>query len=146
MARHRFATTALTGALLLVGCATAPQTPQAQQGTLAGTSWTVVQFEGGDGTVVAAPDPTRYTIEFAPDGRAAVRIDCNRGTSTWTSSAPGHLELGPLALTRVLCPPAALNDRLARDWEHVRSYVLRDGHLFLSLQADAGIYELAAAE
>ena len=35
----------------------------------------------------------------------------------------------------------ALNDRMPRDWELVRSYTLKGGHLFLSLAADGGTYE-----
>jgi hypothetical protein len=27
------------------------------------------------------------------------------------------------------------------DWEFVRSYIIKDGHLFLALMADGGIYE-----
>lgn len=34
-----------------------------------------------------------------------------------------------------------MHDRVVQDWEYVRSYVIQDGHLFLSLMADAGIYE-----
>jgi para-nitrobenzyl esterase len=51
------------------------------------------------------------------------------------------LAFGPLALTRALCPPAPLTERLEKDWAFVRSYVIRDGRLFLSLMADGGIYE-----
>jgi membrane-bound inhibitor of C-type lysozyme len=40
-----------------------------------------------------------------------------------------------------MCPPGSLNDRIARDLGYVRSYVMKDGHLFLSLMADGGIYE-----
>jgi para-nitrobenzyl esterase len=39
------------------------------------------------------------------------------------------------------CPPDPLEHRLATDWTAVRSYVLKGGHLFLSLMADGGIYE-----
>ena len=46
-----------------------------------------------------------------------------------------------MALTRAMCPPAPLNDRIPKDLGYVRSYVLKDGHLFLSLMADGGIYE-----
>jgi para-nitrobenzyl esterase len=28
-----------------------------------------------------------------------------------------------------------------KQWGNVRSYVIRDGHLFLALMADGGIYE-----
>ena len=40
-----------------------------------------------------------------------------------------------------MCPPGSLHDRIAKHWEFVRSYTIKDGHLFLSLMADGGIYE-----
>ena len=46
------------------------------------------------------------------------------------------------AVTRAMCPPGSLHDRVVKDMEYVRSYVMKDGHLFLSLMADGGIYEL----
>ena len=108
---------------------------------LQGTAWRLVKFQGGDGTTLTPPDPARYTIQFEPKGRLAARIDCNRGSGTWTSKAPGQLELGPMALTRALCPPGSLHDQIVKQWAAIRSYVIRDGHLFLSLTADGGIYE-----
>jgi heat shock protein HslJ len=109
---------------------------------LAGTTWRLVRFEGGDGTVLTPDDGSRYTLRFEAGGRLAARIDCNRGSGTWTSSAPSHLELGPLALTRAMCPPGSLHDQIVRQLPYLRSYVLREGRLFLSLMADGGIYEL----
>jgi heat shock protein HslJ len=108
---------------------------------LAGTSWQLVRFQSGDGTTLSPEDKNKYTLAFANDGGVSVRIDCNRGHGTWKSSAPSQLELGPLALTRAMCPAAPLTDRIPKDWPHVRSYLLKDGHLFLSLMADAGVYE-----
>jgi len=40
-----------------------------------------------------------------------------------------------------MCPPGSLHDQIVKQWPHLRSYVMRDGHLFLSLMADGGIYE-----
>ena len=40
-----------------------------------------------------------------------------------------------------ICPPGSLHDRMVKDWEFVRSYTIKDGHLFLALMADGGIYE-----
>jgi heat shock protein HslJ len=110
-------------------------------GDLGGTFWRLVQFEGGDGTTLKPDEPAKYTIAFGTDGRLSARIDCNRGTSTWKSSAPSHLELGPLALTRAMCPPGSLHNQIVKQWPYVRSYVMKDGHLFVSLMADGGIYE-----
>jgi para-nitrobenzyl esterase len=108
---------------------------------LGGRSWQLVQFQGSDDTTLTPDDKSKYTITFRTDGRVSVRLDCNRGRGTWTSSGPQQLQFGPLALTRAMGPPGALHDRLAKDWEFVRSYTLKDGHLFLSLLADGGTYE-----
>jgi para-nitrobenzyl esterase len=43
----------------------------------------------------------------------------------------------------VLCPPGSIHDRVVKDWEFVRTYTLKEGHLFLALMADGGIYEFA---
>jgi heat shock protein HslJ len=105
-----------------------------------------VKFQGGDGKTLTPTEKNRYTVAFNADGKVTVRVDCNRGRGTWSSSGPNQLTFGPLALTRAMCPPAPLNDRMARDWQHVRSYIIKDGHLFLSLMADGGIYEFEPLE
>jgi putative lipoprotein len=115
------------------------QTPKPAP-ALAGTSWQLVKFQGGDDTTLTPADRSKYTIEFGPDGFVTARIDCNRGRGSWTSPAPRQLRLGPLALTRAMCPPGSLHDRIVKHWDYIRSYVLKDGHLFLSLMADGGIY------
>jgi putative lipoprotein len=117
------------------------QTPQSSGLSLGGTSWRLVSFRGGDDTVLAPTDRDKYTLAFGTDGNVSVRIDCNRGRGTWKSSGPNQLEFGPLTLTRAFCPPAPINDRIGKDWPYVRSYTMKDGHLFLSLMADAGTYE-----
>lgn len=109
--------------------------------TLAGTSWRLVKFQGGDDTMLIPDDRSKYTIQFEPDGVLTARIDCNRGRGSWTSAAPGQLRLGPLGLIRAMCPSGSLHDRIVKHWDHIRSYVLKDGYLFLSLMADGGIYE-----
>lgn len=121
--------------------ASGPSRPAA----LSGTSWQLVKFQGSDGTTLTPDDRTRYTIEFGGDGRLSARIDCNRGQGTWRSNGPSQLEFGPLALTRAQCPPGSLHDQIVRQWGYVRSFVIRDGHLYLALMADGGIYEFEPA-
>ena len=111
------------------------------QAPLAGTSWQLVRFQGGDDTVVTPDDGSKYTLGFSAGGTVTARIDCNRGRGTWTSAAPGRLEFGPLALTRAFCGPSSMHDQIVRQWASIRSYLVRDGHLFVSLVADGGIYE-----
>ena len=105
---------------------------------LAGTSWHLVHFQGGDGTTLTPDDRAKYAIEFGANGQLTARVDCNRGRGTWTSSGPGQLQFGPLALTRVNCPAGSLHDQIVKQWSFIRSYVMRGGHLFLALMADGG--------
>lgn len=100
-----------------------------------------MKFQSSDDTTLTPDDKSKYTINFGTDGRISARIDCNRGRSTWKSSGPNQLEFGLMALTRAMCPPGSHHDRIAKDWSAVRSYVIKDDHLFLSLKADGGIYE-----
>jgi len=86
-------------------------------------------------------DRAKYTLEFGEGGKLAVRLDCNRGLSTWKLGAPSQIEFGPLALTRAQCPPGSLHDQIVRQWPFIRSYVMKNGHLFLALAMDSGIYE-----
>lgn len=114
-------------------------------GSLAGTSWQLVRFPGSDGRVLIPDDRRRYTIQFGTDGGLSARIDCNRGRGTWTSATRGELQLGPLALTRAMCPPGSLHDQIVKDWALVRSYVVKNGRLLISLAADGGTYEFEPA-
>ena len=131
-------------AALLLGIACSVHTPGSPQNAMAGlggTSWQLVKFQGSDGSLLMPDDPEKYTIAFGIDGGVSARIDCNRGRGTWKSSGPNQLQFGPLALTRAMCPPGSLHDRMVKDWEFVRSYTLKGSNLFLALMADGGIYE-----
>jgi hypothetical protein len=44
-------------------------------------------------------------------------------------------------MTRAQCPPGSLHDQIVKQWGNIRSFVIKDAHLFLALMADAGIYE-----
>ena len=112
---------------------------------LAGTSWRLVKILSMDDRTYAPDDRSKYTLAFEADGQVSVRADCNRGQGSWSSPAPGQLTFGRLATTRVMCPPGSLHDRFIRDLGAVRSYLFRDGRLYLSLMADGGIYEFEPA-
>ena len=129
--------------LIIFGCA--QMAPQAASAGLGGSSWQLVKFQGGDGAALIPDDKSKYTLAFGADGVVNARIDCNRGMGAWKSRGPHQLEFGPLALTRMACPPAPLTDRITKDWTYVRTYTMRGGHLFLALMADAGVYEFEPA-
>jgi para-nitrobenzyl esterase len=128
--------------LLAFACSTRTQTSaQDAAAALGGTSWQLVKFQSSDGNTLTPDDKAKYTITFGNDGRVSARIDCNRGSGTWKSAGPNQLQFGLMATTRAMCPPGSLYDRIVKDWELVRSYTIKDGHLFLALMADGGIYE-----
>lgn len=115
--------------------------------SLAGTRWRLIEIRSMDDAIgtTRPDDPSKYTLAFAADGTLAMRLDCNRAMGRWSAtpaadSEGGQLRVGPLAATRALCPEPSLDERIARDMDYVRSYLVKDGRLHLSLMADGGIY------
>lgn len=128
-------------ALSASGCGSA-----AAADPLTGTSWQLISIESmapeeQPSTTIA--DPSKYTVTFGDDGQAVFQVDCNRGNSTWQFSASGpdsgSLTFGPLALTRMMCPQPSADTQVAAALGRVRSYLIADGKLNLSLEADSGI-------
>jgi heat shock protein HslJ len=130
----------------LAACATPPQ-------GLAGSRWQLVEFQSMSdeiGTLrpLVAED---FTLSLNADGTASMRLDCNRANGTWSfepgaDGLSGSFTFGRLAATKALCPPPRLDEKILRDATFVRSYLLRDGRLYLALMADGGIYAWEPAE
>jgi heat shock protein HslJ len=126
---------------------TDPADDSDQPPSLAGTSWRLVEFRSMDDATgtIRPTDPSDFTMELQADGSVAMGLDCNRAAGRWTAQpAPdgpgGRFEFGPLAMTRALCPPPRLDERIAGDAGYVRSYILEGGRLYLNLMADGGTY------
>ena len=114
---------------------------------LAGTSWRLVEFQSMDDATgtIRPDDPSLYTMRLNRDGTVTMRLNCNRASGTWFAEpsgngASGRFEFGPLAGTRALCQPPSLDEKIAAQAKFIRSYLLKDGRLYLSLMADGGIY------
>ena len=114
---------------------------------LAGTSWRLVEIQSMDDAqgTTRVDDPSRYTMRLNADGSAALRLNCNSATGTWTAEAgpepsSGRFTFGPLAATLALCPPPSLDGQITKQAPYFRSYLLKDGRLYLSLMADGGIF------
>jgi heat shock protein HslJ len=108
---------------------------------LAGTTWRFVQIMPMDDRVDVPNDRSLYTLEFNADGSMRVRADCNFGKGSWASAPAGQLLFGQIAATRALCPPGSLHDRYMAQFPWVRSYVIKEGRLFLATMADGSIIE-----
>ena len=145
---HRVMGVVLAGAALLSGCA-ASSSSQNQPDSLSGSSWTLVAFRQAAGNAEVRPArPDQYRLSFQADGRLVAQVDCNRGSGTWQATpagSGGSLHLGPMALTRMMCPPDPLGQRLPQDVEAVQSYRIVNGQLQLELAGNAGSYIWARA-
>ncbi|HEX7116430.1 MAG TPA: META domain-containing protein [Steroidobacter sp.] len=135
----------IAGSMFMLHACSASMPQQEHDSGLVGTSWQLVKFVGGDDTTRVPGDPSRYFIQFNADGTVSARVDCNRGRGTWRSNGPGQIEFSELALTRATCPFGSLYKQWVKHWPYVRSYVVKDDHLMLSLMADGGIYEFEPA-
>lgn len=108
---------------------------------LTDTTWQLVEMRSMDDSVHRPVPPDGFQLTLTADGRVAVRADCNRGQGTWTFEAPSGLQFGPLASTRMACPPESLHDRFLQNLEFVRSFVIEDERLYLATLADGAILE-----
>ncbi|MGI9253952.1 MAG: META domain-containing protein, partial [Thermomicrobiales bacterium] len=109
---------------------------------LEGVTWVWEGIQGGDDSVVTPPDPAAYSITFLPNGKLALKADCNRGAGSWTFNNPSiDLQVG--ALTRMACPEGSRFSEFVRDVDAVSSAVFQDGRLYLALPVDGGIHTFA---
>jgi heat shock protein HslJ len=134
------------------GAADTPK-PAAAGTPLAGTAWRLVEIQSMDDAIgtTRVADPALYTMRLNPDGSVAFRLNCNSASGTWTAeSGPepssGRFEFGPLAATMALCPPPSVDEQVSKQAPYFRSYLLKDGRLYLSLMADGGIFVWEPAE
>lgn len=150
--RVRLETCLLVASLLVISACSSNRHAEAQAGAgrltqpdastaLVGTVWQLVEIVSMDDQVYAPDDRVSYTLLLNADGSMRVRADCNLGNGSWTSDSPGKLEFGLIAATRALCAPGSLHDRYMAQFPWVRSYVMKDGHLFLATMADGSIME-----
>lgn len=130
--------------------APAPESPRpvASTSPLADTEWRLLEIQSMDDAIGTKrpQDPSAYTMRLKADGTVAMRLNCNSATGTWSAeaarqdSSSGRFEFGPLAGTLAVCPAPSLDEQVAAQATYVRSYLLKDGRLYLSLFADGGIF------
>ena len=139
-------------ALLVTATVAAADGAVAAAPPLAGTEWRLVEFQSmDDAQGITRPSAgTAYTMWLHGDGTVTMQLNCNRATGTWSARpgsdvTSGRFEFGPLAATSALCPPPGMDESVVAQSSYVRSYLLRDDRLYLSLMADGGIYVWARA-
>jgi heat shock protein HslJ len=125
---------AVLGALLSIVAGCNGGGASEPSGSLVGR-WQLETLEGADGRPVAVPAPERFTVEFGPDGRVAIRADCN--TCSGTYQADGNLlTIGPLlACTRAACPSAPVDQQYVAALTGTAVYDVRGDRLTIRSQA-----------
>lgn len=115
--------------------------------TLADTQWRLVEFQSMDDAsgIKRTDDPSKYTMRLDGDGTVTLQLNCNSASGTWVTKAgqelsSGSFNFGPLAATKALCPPPSMDEHVLSQAPYVRSFLMKDGRLYLSLMADGGIY------
>lgn len=117
----------------------------AMDNELTDITWQWIETAYGNDSLVASKDPSRYTLTFNADGTLTAQVDCNGGSGAYTLDG-ASLTFGPLVTTRMGCPADTQDGLFSKDLATVGSYVIEDGHLFLSLVMDGGTMEFAPAE
>jgi uncharacterized lipoprotein YbaY len=116
---------------------------QTAQPMLTAGVWAWQGTQMSDGAIIAVTDPSRYTIQFNPDGSLAIRADCNQVAGRYTvNGAQLTITLG--ASTTVACPPGSQADVFTRQLSEVVSYAFSGGDLNLALRGNAGVMRFAA--
>lgn len=110
---------------------------------LEGTAWALVEIQSMDDTVYKPKAAGDFVLTFTDSSTVQVKVDCNRGTGSYQWSESGQLQFGPLATTKMMCGPDSIDNRFLSDLNYVRSYVLKEGNLYLATMADGAILEFA---
>jgi heat shock protein HslJ len=121
----------------------APEATPAPESPIPPVTWQLVEASLADGTVHTPDDPSRYTIQFLPDGTVAMQADCNSGGGTFEIDG-SMLSMPALRTTLIACPEDSLGDQFGLWLSEVTSFELTDDALILSL-TDGGTLRFEAA-
>jgi para-nitrobenzyl esterase len=86
---------------------------------------------------IAPANPADYTLEFGPGGSVAAKIDCNRGNGGYRIDGK-TIRFGPLATTKMMCPPGSLDVKFAQQIDAARHWFMHGDTLMMDLMADSG--------
>ena len=120
-------------------------TPSAKSGVtgLQGPVWQWRASKFVDGAALAPEDPSRYTVEFLPDGNALVQADCNFGTGSYQEDGE-RLTIGAIGATKTACPADSLDSAFLAQLTKVERFAVAGEGLTLWLQNKAGEMRLGA--
>ena len=102
---------------------------------LAGTAWTLVEFETDIGVIPAleeAPATLVFSTEGEKEGMLSGRSGCNRYFASYSLTGD-HFSIGPLGSTRMFCDPVqmAQEERYFHSLASARRCELSNGLLLI---------------
>ena len=107
---------------------------------LTGVTWQwTATTASGDGAPSMVPDPSRYTVEFAPDGTYRAGADCTEAAGTYRVIPAGRmgpqtgLVITPGSGTLTACGAGSLSATFMTDLDRAAGYQIVDGLLTISL-------------
>ncbi|CAN5613291.1 hypothetical protein BH10CHL1_BH10CHL1_25850 [soil metagenome] len=86
----------------------------------------------------AVADPSKYTVQFTPEGRLLVQADCNRGSGAYRLVGQ-RLLIESVATTLMACLPDSLDHTFLEQLSSADGYQLEGDNLVLTLQVAPGI-------
>jgi heat shock protein HslJ len=107
-------------------------------GEIVGPVWQWQRTQLGSAPVVVSAAPDRYTLSFQEGGRVNVRADCNRGSGSYEVNGT-QIRFGPIALTRMGCPPGSQDTEFLRSMAQAAAYTMDRGELVLTLSDGASM-------
>jgi len=70
---------------------------------------------------IVCDNPDTYALTFLPDSTVRLLIDCNRGSGPYRID--GHdIRIGPVATTRMMCPPGSMDAAFAANLDSVQHW------------------------
>ena len=86
---------------------------------------------------ITCTNPDNYTLEFLPDSTVRAQFDCNRGSGAYHLDGKS-IRIGPLAATRMMCPPGSMDSEFGKELDGVRNWFMQGDTLMFDLLADSG--------
>jgi heat shock protein HslJ len=110
----------------------AQATPVAPEQGIPPVVWELVEATGADGATVSIDDPSRYTVQFLPDGELVAQFDCNQGGGSYAASG-GALTIVGLRSTLMACEPGSHDTLFSFALDKATAFAFDpDGNLLLS--------------
>ncbi|HEX6791360.1 MAG TPA: META domain-containing protein [Candidatus Krumholzibacteria bacterium] len=86
----------------------------------------------GPADTTRCPDPSQYTITFLPDSTARLLLFCNRGSGKY-NLAGRSIHVGPIAMTRMACPPPTVDAEFGQQVESADTWTVSGDTLRLEI-------------